>query len=78
MPSEYTTTKEKGRKKPFLKNTEPTQNADSNKEWVQMLSTLSLAKWTMEYYKKVNNYLPFDFEDKSYVVCCDYSSESSL
>ena len=28
--------------------------------------------------KIVNNYLPFDFEDKSYIVWCDYSSESSL
>ena len=25
-----------------------------------------------------NNYLPFDFEDKSYIVWCDYSSESFL
>ena len=40
-----------------------------------MLLTLSLVKI-------VNNlliiYFPFDFEDKSYIVWCDYSSESFL
>ena len=44
-------------KKAFPKNTEPTQNAHSNKDWVQMLLTLSLAKWTMESCKVVNKHL---------------------